>query len=51
VRDTDKSQRFFIEIRQTDVVKKEFNVLAVIIESNCKEVPINPIIKSRTHCY
>jgi hypothetical protein len=39
------------DIRQTDVVQKEFNVWAVIIDCNCKEVPINPIIKSITHCY
>jgi hypothetical protein len=29
------SQRFFREIRQTDVIKKEFNVWALIIGSNC----------------
>jgi hypothetical protein len=37
-------KRFFTEIRQTDGVQK-FNMWAVIIEFNCKEVPINPIIK------
>jgi hypothetical protein len=42
------SQRFVIEIRQTAVVQKEFNVWAVIINYNCKEVPINPIMKSIT---
>jgi hypothetical protein len=41
----------FREIRQRDVVQKVFNVWALIIYSNCKEVPTNPIIKSRTHCY
>jgi hypothetical protein len=34
-RDSDNSERFLIEIRQTDVVKKEFNVWAVIIKCNC----------------
>jgi hypothetical protein len=36
-------------ILQIDVVQKEFNVWAVIINCNCKEVPINPIIKSKAH--
>jgi hypothetical protein len=45
------SEKFFIGIRQTDVVQKEFNVWAVIIDCNYKEVPINPIIKSKTHYY
>jgi hypothetical protein len=48
---SETSERFFIEIRQTDIVQKEFNVSAVIIDCNCKEVPINSIIKSRTHYY
>jgi hypothetical protein len=38
------------DIRQIDGIQKEFNVWAVI-NFNCKEVPINPIIKSRTHYY
>jgi hypothetical protein len=42
---------FFREIRQTDVVEKEFSVWAVIIDCNCKEVPINQIIRSRIHYY
>jgi hypothetical protein len=33
------------QIRETDVVKKEFNVWAAIIDCSCKEVPINPILK------
>jgi hypothetical protein len=41
----------FREIHQTDVVRKEFNVWAVVSDFNCKEVPINPIIKSITHFY
>jgi hypothetical protein len=45
------SERFFIAIRQTNLVQKEFNVWAVMIDCNCKEVPINPIIKSRSHYY
>jgi hypothetical protein len=32
-------------------VQKELNVGAVIINCNCKEVPVNPIMKSRTHYY
>jgi hypothetical protein len=41
-------ERFFIEIRETVVVQKKFNVWAVIINCNCKEVSINlePIIIS-----
>jgi hypothetical protein len=35
----ESSERFFIEIRQTDVVQKEFNLWAVIIDCNCKEGP------------
>jgi hypothetical protein len=31
--------------------QKEFNVWVVITDCNCKEVPINPLIKSRTHYY
>jgi hypothetical protein len=50
-RDSEISPRFFMEIRQTDVVQKELNVGAVIINSNCKEIPINPIFKYRTHYY
>jgi hypothetical protein len=38
-------------VLQRDVVQKEFNMWAIIIDCNCKEVWINPIIKSRTHCY
>jgi hypothetical protein len=45
------SERFFREIRQTGVVQKQFNVWAVIINCNCKEAPINRIIKSGTHYY
>jgi hypothetical protein len=37
-----------MNIRQTDVVQKEFNVWAVIINSNFKEVPMNRIIKSKS---
>jgi hypothetical protein len=39
------SQRFFIEIRQTDVAQKEFHVSAVTIDRSREEVPINPIIR------
>jgi hypothetical protein len=45
----DVSQRSLMEIRQTDIIQQEFIVRAVIINFNGKEVPINPIIKSRTH--
>jgi hypothetical protein len=41
-------QWFVRDTRQTDVVQKEFNVWAVIISYNCKEVPINLIMKLRT---
>jgi hypothetical protein len=32
-------------------IQKEFNVWAVTVNCNFKEVPINPVIKSRTHYY
>jgi hypothetical protein len=44
----DSSERFFIQHLQTRIV---IHSEAVIINCNCKEVPINPIIKSRTHYY
>jgi hypothetical protein len=50
-RDSEIGPTFLMEIRQTGVVEKEFHVWAVTVNCNCKEVPINPINKSRTHYY
>jgi hypothetical protein len=40
-----------MEIRQTVGVQKKLNVCSVIIDCNCKELRVNPIIKSRTRYY
>jgi hypothetical protein len=38
-----------VRYSQRDVVQKEFNVRAAIINCNYKEMPINQIIRSGTH--
>jgi hypothetical protein len=49
----------FVTVEEKTLIDQQRNgasgrqslIVAVIIDCNCKEVPVNPIIRSRTHCY
>ena len=50
-RDLSEINEIFFLRGSSDGIRQEFGVSAVINGCNCKVVPINPIIKFRTHYY